>query len=59
VSGDLKDGMVAVRPEDVAVLYVRPGKNGSEIVEIPIRPDGEFITDWPEGFFPERAEELF
>jgi hypothetical protein len=58
-NGDLKEGTVAVRPEDVAVLYVRPGKNGSEVVEIPIRPDGEFITSWPEGFFEERAEELF
>jgi len=58
-NGDVKEGMVAIRPEDVAVLYVRSGKGGAEVVEIPIRPDGEFITDWPEGFFPERVEELF
>jgi hypothetical protein len=40
-------------------LYVQRGKSGAEVLEIPIRADGEFITDWPEGFFPERAEELF
>jgi hypothetical protein len=58
-NGELPEGATAVRPEDVAVLYVRSGKNGAEVVEIPIRPDGEFITDWPDGFFPERVEELF
>jgi hypothetical protein len=58
-TGTLSKGVVPVRPEDVAVLYVQRGKGGAEVVEIPIRADGEFITDWPEGFFPERAEELF
>lgn len=58
-TGTLTKGAVPVRPEDVAVLYVQRGKGGAEVVEIPIRADGEFITDWPEGFFPERAEELF
>ncbi len=58
-NGELLEGAIAVRPEDVAVIYVRPGKNGAEAVEIPIRPDGEFVTAWPDGFFAERAEELF
>ena len=58
-SGNLPNGVVPVRPQDVAVLYVQRGKSGAEVLEIPIRADGEFITDWPEGFFPERAEELF
>jgi hypothetical protein len=58
-NGNLAKGAFPVRPEDVAVLYVQRGKGGAEVLEIPIRADGEFITDWPEGFFPERAEELF
>lgn len=58
-SGTLPKGVVPVRPQDVAVLYVQRVKSGAEVLEIPIRADGEFITDWPEGFFPERAEELF
>jgi hypothetical protein len=51
--------MIGVKPEDVAVLYVTPSKDGARITEIPILPDGEFGTQWPQGFFPERAEELF
>jgi hypothetical protein len=58
-SGQRPNNGLPVRPDDIAVLYVRPGKSGTEVIEIPIRPDGEFITDWPDGFFPERAEELF
>ena len=57
--GELATGLTLIRPQDVAVLYVLPGKDGSVITEIPIRPDGEFITNWPDGFFPERGEELF
>ncbi|MDE2978709.1 MAG: DUF3696 domain-containing protein [Acidobacteriota bacterium] len=48
-----------VKPEDVAVLYVQPGPKGAEVVHIPITPDGDFDQRWPDGFFAERAEELF
>jgi len=48
-----------IKPSDVAVLYVEPGENGSEIIEIPITEDGEFAAPWPHGFFAERAKELF
>ena len=58
-NGELVKGACAISPQDVAVLYVVPDKGGSVITEIPIRQDGEFITNWPDGFFPERAEELF
>ena len=57
--GELPAGMIGVKPDDVAVLYVTPTKDGARITEIPILPDGEFGTQWPQGFFPERAEELF
>ena len=57
--GQLPTGMTPVRPQDIGVLYVLPGKDGSVISEIPVRTDGEFITDWPDGFFPERGEEIF
>lgn len=52
-------GLPAIRPEDVAVLYVKPTDNGSVVTELPITPDGDFSEPWPDGFFPERAEELF
>jgi hypothetical protein len=57
--GELPSGLTPIRPEDVAVLYVSPGKDGCKVVEIPINPDGEFAEPWPDGFFPERAKELF
>jgi hypothetical protein len=57
--GEIKSGLVPIRPEDVAVLYVSPAPEGSKVIEIPIRPDGEFGAPWPDGFFPDRAKELF
>jgi hypothetical protein len=57
--GDLPEGATPIRPDDLAVIYVRPAKNGSEIVEIVPTPEGDFLTSWPDGFFAERAQELF
>jgi hypothetical protein len=57
--GALPDGATSVRPDDVSVLYVQPGSDGAEIVHIPVTEEGEFARPWPEGFFPERARELF
>ncbi|MBI3799523.1 MAG: AAA family ATPase [Deltaproteobacteria bacterium] len=57
--GELEPGLIPIRPDQVAVLYVLPGADGTKVVEIPIRPDGEFAKRWPQGFFAERAKELF
>lgn len=57
--GELPQEFRPIKPEDIAVLYVSPGKDGCKVVEIPIKPDGEFAEAWPNGFFPERAKELF
>ena len=57
--GRLPEGCPAVRPEQVAVLYVQPGSDGAEVVHIPVTPDGEFERPWPDGFFAERAKELY
>lgn len=48
-----------IGPEDVAVLYVAPTPSGGVIRQIRIDDSGEFLDPWPDGFFPERAEELF
>ena len=56
--GRLPAGMPPVRPEDVSVLYVQPGENGAEVIEMPVTPDGDFARPWPGGFFAERLEEL-
>ena len=48
-----------ITSKDVAVLFVTADKKGSRVVNIPITEEGDFETDWPEGFFEEREKELF
>ncbi len=56
---ELPEGIPAIRPEDVAVLYVQPGEKGAQVIEIPVTEDGDFARPWPQGFFAERVKELF
>ncbi|MCX6867695.1 MAG: DUF3696 domain-containing protein [Verrucomicrobia bacterium] len=48
-----------IRPEDVAVLYVQPGADGSTVEQLRVNELGEFIDEWPGGFFDERVKEVF
>lgn len=57
--GKLRDGGIPIRPEDVAILFVEPGESGSVVREIEIDDQGRILSDWPNGFFEERLEELF
>ena len=57
--GELPENIPPIKPEDIAVLHMQPGKNGAVLTHIPITEDGEFAHPWPQGFFPERAKELF
>lgn len=57
--GELPTDAMPIAPEQLAVLYVQPGKKGSEVINIPVNEDGEFDRPWPQGFFAERAKELF
>lgn len=57
--GELPEGAQPVTPDQVAVLYVQPTKDGAEVIHIPVTEDGDFAHPWPEGFFPERSRELF
>ena len=56
---ELPEGFPRIRPEDVAVLYVQPGENGAQVIEIPVTEDGDFARPWPQGFFEEREQDLF
>jgi len=47
-----------VTNNDLVIYYVEPNKTGSVFHKIDISPDGD-MTDWPNGFFTEREEELF
>lgn len=58
-SGSKESSHLQVRPDQVSVVYVQPADQGSRVFEIPLTDDGDFGTNWPEGFFPERIKELF
>ena len=58
-AGELPGGKMPLRPEDIAVLYVKPGTEGSEVIALPVNAEGDFDAPWPDGFFAERSKELF
>lgn len=59
-NGSLLNKELELHPDDVAINYFEPMPDGTTRVhEIRIAADGEFIDKWPNGFFPERDQELF
>ena len=59
--GKLAEDIHGVRTEDVAVLYVVPGEEGTGafVRQLRINDQGRFIDEWPKGFFEERFNEEF
>ncbi len=53
----VREGRISA--DDVSVLYVRRGPAGSTVVRLRLDTDGDFVDEWPGGFFPERLKELF
>ena len=47
-----------IEPEDISVIYVSRGSDGSEVQRLHLDEEGDFIDEWPNGFFPERLREL-
>lgn len=45
-------------PEDISVVYVSRGPNGASVLPLRLDDEGDFIDDFPGGFFPERLREL-
>jgi len=45
--------------DDMSIIYVEPIRNKTRIKRLRIDEQGEFMDRWPNGFFDERAEELF
>jgi len=48
-----------VSPADMCVLFVEPTNHGSQIMELEYDEDGDFIDEWPGGFFEESFREKF
>jgi ABC-type ATPase involved in cell division len=55
----LPEGKQPITVDDVCVLYVEPGENGSIVREMPLNERGELIKGWPGGFFEEALNEMF
>ena len=47
-----------LEPEDVSVIYVSRGPDGAKAERLHLDEDGDFIDEWPSGFFLERLREL-
>lgn len=57
--GTLEKGFIPVKPDDVCVIYAKPTSSGTQLIRLGITEDGDFADQWPDGFFAERAKELF
>lgn len=49
----------AISPEDIGVVFVEPLERGSRFIELLIDEEGDFIDEWPGGFFEESFHEKF
>ncbi len=47
-----------IAPEDISVIYVSRGHEGAKAERLRLDEEGDFIDEWPNGFFPERLREL-
>jgi hypothetical protein len=58
--GELIRGVFpGLEPEQLAVYYIENRAGETVVTSLRIDNSGEFIDRWPQGFFEERAEELF
>lgn len=47
-----------LRPQHVSILYFTKDGAGTSVHPIRIDDEGDFLDEWPDGFFPERLNEL-
>ncbi|MDP3849636.1 MAG: DUF3696 domain-containing protein [Luteolibacter sp.] len=55
----LPNGMRQVSPDEISVMWVEAGKEGSLVTPLAISKQGQFVDEWPAGFFEERLDEMF
>jgi predicted ATPase len=56
---ELPPGVMGLSANDLSVVYVESGLEGVRFRPLGVDKQGEFQDQWPQGFFEERAEELF
>jgi hypothetical protein len=47
-----------LKPDAVSVIFVSRGKEGAKVQRLRLDDEGDFMDNWPGGFFPERLREL-
>jgi len=58
--GDIKHQLFGITSNQLSVLYVDKNSDGdSQIMNLRVADNGEFIDRWPHGFFTERDADLF
>lgn len=57
--GELPPGTIGLNADDLSVIYVEDGDSGVRFRPLRVDEEGEFRDQWPDGFFEERAGELF
>jgi len=53
----IKEGVIPAN--FLSVLYVEPTQFGSRVLRIGLDEDGNFVDEWPDGFFEEGFNEIF
>lgn len=48
-----------LKPDDVSVIYVDRDAEGSKCLHLRLDEEGDFIDEWPDGFFEEDFNEIF
>ncbi|MCE8519858.1 AAA family ATPase [Ruegeria pomeroyi] len=56
---ELPPGVSGLKPSDISVVYVEGTERGPVFRRLRVSDSGDFVDNWPKGFFEERAEELF
>jgi predicted ATPase len=46
-----------IKPDDLAIYFINPTPGGKQAIKLEMNDSGQFLTDWPGGFFPERLQE--
>lgn len=54
----IPQGSWPLKPDQLAVYYAEQKEQGVNLLELRIDKSGEFIEQWPKGFFEEREDEL-
>lgn len=56
---ELLHSSLTLKSNDFSLIYFKPVDDSTEIYQIRVSEAGDFIDDWPDGFFDERDEDIW